>query len=551
VPSTALDVSVASRYARSLIARPGSLVANGSMRRLEIASLLWNAGEQVYLVGLIVFAFRVGGPALVALVGILQSAPSAVAVPLLLRATGGIRTERLLRILVATRAVAILAATVLLAAGAPSWLILLAAVADSLAASLVRSTRSVLAPRLARSTEELVSSNVSISTGRSVAVLVGPLIAALLLTSRDVTATFALGSGLLALAFVVALGVHAAAPLPMPGEPRSAASSGSLASLRRLDHARAIMVVLIGQQLVRGMLPVLLVSLAAEIFRSGDQGFAVLNAAIGAGGLLGGFAAFLLVRRVRLAGSFVAGVLLFGTGFVVPGVAPLALAGILALGASGVGKAILEVTGITLLQRTVPFRQRRGVFGILETLATVSLAGGAVVGAVLVQAAGPTVATLLAGLLPVVLAIASWPILRGADAAMTMPEREIRLIRDVPMLRPLALCTVEELASGVRRETVAAGTDVVRQGDPGTTFYVIESGRLEVVVDGQRVRTLRIGDSFGEIALIRDVPRTATVRATETSELAVIDREQFLAAVLGRGDSASAAEAVIRQHLGT
>jgi CRP-like cAMP-binding protein len=118
------------------------------------------------------------------------------------------------------------------------------------------------------------------------------------------------------------------------------------------------------------------------------------------------------------------------------------------------------------------------------------------------------------------------------------------------MLRPLALCTTEEIASEVQTLEVPAGDDVVRQGDPGESFYVIEAGELEAVVDGQPVRTLRSGDSFGEIALIRDIPRTATVRAVTPAVLTVIERDHFLAAVMGRRDAAAAAEAVVRGHLG-
>src|SRR5262245_1530466 len=157
---------------------------DGSLRRLEIASLLWNAGEQVYLVGLIVYAFRLGGPAAVAVLGILQAGPAVVLVPLILRVSHPVRTERVLSVVVGVRAIAVGAAATVLAGGGPAWLVFAAAAVDAVAASAARPARSSLAPRLARSTEELVASNVSISTGRSVAGLVGPALAAVILATR-------------------------------------------------------------------------------------------------------------------------------------------------------------------------------------------------------------------------------------------------------------------------------------------------------------------------------------------------------------------------------
>ena len=525
-------------------------VTNGSLRRLEVASLLWNAGEQVYLVGLIVFAFRTGGAGLVALLGIGQTAPSVAALPVLLRLTASWRAERLLGALVAVRAVSIGGATLVLATGSPSWLVLLAAGVDALAASLVRSTRSVLAPRLARSTAELVASNVSISTGRSAAGIVGPGLAAILLATHDVTATLAVGAGLFASAFAISVGVRAAAPLPRPAGSSLPSTERWIDSLRPLRHARAIVAVLVGQQLVRGMLPIVLVALAVELLRSGDEGYGILNAAIGVGGLVGGGVTLALVRRVGLAGTFLAGVTLLGLGLMMPGLAPIAGPAVIALGVSGLGKAVLEVSGITLLQRTVPVGLRRPVFGALETAAAVSLTTGAIAGALLVQVVGPATTAIFAGALPISIALVVWPLLRSADAVASVPEHETSLLRAVPMLRPLGLCTMEELAAGVRMERVAPGTEVVRQGDNGDTFYVIEGGRLEVMVDGRPVRIIGAGESFGEIALIRDVARTATVRAVEPSLLAVIGREQFLAAVMGGDESAAMAEEVIRGHLG-
>jgi CRP-like cAMP-binding protein len=124
------------------------------------------------------------------------------------------------------------------------------------------------------------------------------------------------------------------------------------------------------------------------------------------------------------------------------------------------------------------------------------------------------------------------------------------MLRGVPMLGPLTMCTKEELAGNLRRVSVPAGHVIIRQGEVGDAFYILESGAMEAIVDEGPGRPLVPGDSFGEIALLRDIPRTATVRAMKPSTVLALDREHFLAAVTGRRDAITAAEEVIRDRLG-
>jgi hypothetical protein len=323
-----------------------------------------------------------------------------------------------------------------------------------------------------------------------------------------------------------------------------------LAVLRHERHPRLIVTVLAGQQLVRGMLPVLLVALAIDVIGAGDQAVGILGSAVGLGGLIGGGLALWLLRRASLASAFAGAGIVWGATLFVPGLVPMLLAAAIALAIGGAGKAVLEVTGVTLLQRSVPPVHRASVFGILESIVTAAVAAGALIGAGLVALLGPSTALLVAGLLSMVLVAAAWPVLRSADDAAIASERDIHLLRDCAMLRPLALCTTEELAASVRRVSFDAGAEIIRQGDPGDCFYIVETGGVEALVDDLPVRSLREGDSFGEIALLRDVPRTATVRATEPSVMVAIDRDRFLAAVTGQRAASAAAEEVIRGRLG-
>ena len=116
-------------------------------------------------------------------------------------------------------------------------------------------------------------------------------------------------------------------------------------------------------------------------------------------------------------------------------------------------------------------------------------------------------------------------------------------------MEPLPPATIEELASHVVQVHVSAGDVVIRQGDPGDRFYVVTGGQVEVEVDGRPGGVLGEGDHFGEIALLRDVPRTATVEARTDAELLALDRDEFISAVTGNAESARAAHAVAAARL--
>jgi hypothetical protein len=536
------------------------LAGHAALRRLEGASLLWNAGEQVYLVGLLVLAHRAAGSVGVAAVGILQSLPAVALLPLVLRMTAGLRADILLRRLVAIRAAAITVAAVVALSGGLFALVLAAAAVDAVAATLVRPARSVLIPSIARTPEELVATNAFISAGRSLAGLAGPVVAAILIAGDGATRTLALGAILLALAAAATIRMPAASSIARTAARRRAtgpaapaggsAPAAASQAPRRVDHLALIAGLVVGEQIVRGMLPVLVVGLALDRLGAGDASVGILNSAIGLGGLVGGAIAIAVVGRGRLAPVFGIAMALWGVGVAIPGLLPALAPAAAALAIAGIGRSALEVAGVTLLQRTVPLATRATMFGRFETLATLALAAGAVAGAILVNRIGASAGLVIAGALPIVLALVSWPALRSADAAATVPEAEIRLLRAAPMFRPLGLSTIEELAADSRRVTAEPGESVVSEGEPGDAFYIVEAGELSVEVDGRSVRTLDAGASFGEIALLRDTPRTATVRAIAPTTLVAIDREPFLAAVLGRYDASAVANDVIRGHLG-
>ena len=518
-------------------------------RWLEVGSALWTTAEAIYLVGLIVYAFGVGGPPLVALVTVLQSLPSVVLAPAFMAATTRLRRPRLLAGVLTVRCVTVAAAGLLLAMNGPVVGVLALAAIDGLASTVLRPIRGTLVPMIARSPDELVAANVGITTGMSAASLLGPALAPGSWSWRASRPRSSSRPPCSSSRW------QQRAACAMSRTPRnhvrcSVQGLAGLTALAQLTAARTIVAVTVGQRFVRGMLTVLVATAALELLGMDDAGVGVLNSAVGLGMVLGSVLSVALVGQPRLAAAFSGAIALQGIGLAGPALVPLVLPTIVFFVASGAGKAILEVAGNSLLQRTVPTAARGQILALLESFVTAALAAGAVTASILVDRLGPTGALLAAGGLEVVLVVISWPWVRRVDDAAVVPERELRLLRGVAFFRPLQLTTIEDLAGRLEDVHVTAGAEVVRQGEPGDCFFIVESGRLEAVIDGVPVSELGPGDSFGEIALLRDVPRTATVRATADATLVSLAQDDFLSAVTGHTDSSAAVEAVVTSRIG-
>ncbi|HET6850290.1 MAG TPA: cyclic nucleotide-binding domain-containing protein, partial [Gaiellales bacterium] len=270
--------------------------------------------------------------------------------------------------------------------------------------------------------------------------------------------------------------------------------------------------------------------------------------AVGVGGLIGGVVAALLVTRGNLGLYFAAG--LIGWGLPIALIAGItrpwfAIAMFFVIGIANVP---LDVACLTLLQRLAPDAVQGRVFGALETSFSVAIALGAAAAPALLSAFGTDTTLIAFGLLLPALVVVSLPVLRGLDVGISSPERAAA-VRAVPFFAPLPEPTVERIASLLGSATVDAGSVVVRQGDAGDLFYLVETGELVVDRDGEQLATLGPGEYFGEIALVRDVPRTATVRAAQDSTLLTLERDEFIAAVTGHAPSREAADAVVMARL--
>lgn len=541
------DEGVRSRLGRAASAFTSN-ARNPNLRRAQLSFLgAWTA-EWAFTVGLGIVAYRDGGATAVGLVGLLRMVPSAILAPLLSPLADRGRRERVLILVSTLRGLATAAAAVVVGIDGPSSIVYVLAALSTIAATLFRPAHSALLPSLCRTGYELTSANVVRGLLDSAATLLGPLLAAVLLQFTSVTVVFAVAAGASFWAALLLVRLRYYAP-PRPSAPTETrllneAVEGIRAVTRNRDLA-LIIGLAAAQTFTRGALTVFTVVVAIDLLGTGEAGVGTLTAAIGAGAVLGSLAASLLVDTRRLGAWFAVGVALWGLPVMLIGVFPKEAAALLLLACVGVGNALIDLGGFTLLARIAPDDVLARVFGVLESLVALAIGVGAIVTSLVIERIGLRSALVIVGLLCPIAAVASWRRLRGMDRSIDVRDRDIGLLQAVDMLKALPLPSVEQLARGLEPVVVPAGHVVVEEGDIGDRYYVIESGEAEVIGDGHVVTTLGHGEGFGEIALLRRTRRTATVRAASELRLQALRSEHFLPVVLGYTPSAREAQTVV------
>jgi hypothetical protein len=393
------------------------------------------------------------------------------------------------------------------------------------------------------------------STGEAAGVLLGPAIGALLLAIGGV----GLGFAVPAAAFAMASVIVATIGTPMIPMGTAATTTGAGAALRSLlggfgalrgyPSAGLLVGLFATQTFVRGLLTVLLVAAAIELLGLGQAGVGYLNSAIGAGGLVGAVGVMAVVGRRRMGGAVSFALAGWGLPIAIVGIAPVTWLAFPLLGVVGVANAVLDVSGFTLLQRLVPNALRARVFGALEGIVALTFGLGSLVAAPLVGLLGLRTALVVAGALLPALAIVSAAAVRSADAAGVVPHRQVDLLRGIPLFAPLSMVVIERLARSLEPIRHEAGTSVIVQGEAGDAYYIVSSGRADVVHDGATIAEVAAGDGFGEIALLDDRPRTASIVVREALEGYRLPREAFLEAVTGSPLSARAGARLVAERL--
>jgi MFS family permease len=527
----------------------GRVFGNRNLRRLQLAGAGSIVGSWSYVVALAVFAYEAGGASAVGLVALIRYIPSALASPF--ASSLGDRYARA-RVMLASdllrAAVMVLAALAIWTDVSPMVVYLCAAV-TSVASTAFRPAESALLPSLARTPEELTAANVAASTIESVGVFLGPALGGLLLAATGPDVVFAANG----VTFLWSALLIAGLPREQPRAPEEHAARprrfwhGSLAGfaqIAREPRLRTVVMLTSAQTLVFGALTVLIVVLAFDLLDTGSAGVGFLNSAIGVGGLLGSVLAFGLIGRRRLGTSFGLGIAFWGIPIALAAlwVHPIVALGLFAV--IGAANTIVDVSGLTLMQRTAPDHVLARVFGVLEGLLVATAGLGALAAPVLVSLLGERGALAVTGGLLPVLTVLSWQSLEALDVPAA-PGRELELLRANPIFAPLPPATAEELARRLLPVRLAAGAVVFGQGESGDRFYLVAEGDVEVAGS-----ILGPGESFGEIALLRDVPRTATVTARSDVLLYALERDDFIAAVTGHAPSAAVANAVVMARLG-
>jgi MFS family permease len=536
-----------------------SVFVNPALRRIELALAGSMIGDWAYATAVIVWAYGEGGAKLVGIWGAVRLLLMAVAAPL-----GSILADRLPRkaVLIGSdlvRATLVCTAAAMLIVDAPAMAILAVATLTALIGCVFRPAQMAWMPSLTTKPEELTAANGASSTIESLAFFLGPALGALLVISTSVQTVFFLNAATFLLSAFLVHGIRPVVP-DVPGDDGGSEDADEKVGMLRemgggfthIAHDRDLVMVAIltcAQTVVAGATIVLGVVLAVDVLEAGPEAVGVIDSMFGVGAIVGGFFAIARSTRNRLAGDLALGTALWSLPLLLIVAWPSPVTVFAAVILLGFGNPLVDVNFATIVQRLTPDAVLGRVFGAYEGALIGTMALGSAVTPLLLDQFGLrwTLATLaLVVGIPALLFI---PRCLRLDATLRPPEGT-ELLRSIPIFAPMPPAAVEALAGRLVRETALAGTTIIREGEGSDRFLVIESGRVEVTQDGRHLRFEGPGEFFGEIGLLRDVPRTATVTAVEDSQLLSLEREAFLDAVRGTDEAFAAADDIVVRRMG-
>ncbi len=557
------DQLVESRHAISSVFRSPAL------RRLNIALVGSVIGDWAFSVAFSVYVYQQGGATALGVISVVRFVTMAVLASIVSVLADKLDRRRLMIAADVVRAALVLATAMIVAADGPTLPVYILSVLVGVVGLTFRPAQAALLPSLARNPSELTAANVASSTINSLGFFVGPMVAGLLLAVADIGAVFAFDALTFVWSAVMVYGVRpttvviettddveTVTEVATPGDPVAdtepadqvsgmfaGAADGYRAIFRDRD-LRLIVALYVAQTIVAGCSAVYEVTIALDLLNMSESGVGVLNAALGVGGLVGGVVALVLSQRGMLSRDFGIGVALWAAPLLLVAAFASIPAALLAMMLIGIGNSMVDVNAETIVQRLVPDEVLGRVFGALDSAAIGGMAIGAAIMPLMIATIGLRTGLVVIGVAVTLLVVFAVPGLKRVDKIALAPEG-LELLRGVPMLAVLPEHVIERLARTSERVTVRAGVSVFLEGDHGDRFFVIESGIAVVSKSGLPVAELGVGESFGEIALLRDVPRTATVAAVSDLTARAIDRRHFLPAVTGHADASQQAELVV------
>ncbi len=515
--------------------RTGAVLArvlgNRRLRRAELAFVGFSLAEFAVWTAMLVYAYQRGGTTAAGLIAVAQLAPAAIVAPFAAEVVDRRGGAHALLLGYVLQAAAMAATAIVILAHGPALVAYAFAIVAASAVTFSRPAQAKMISSISEHPDELTGAAAVSSWVEAASALGGPLLAGLGLAIG--------GPGLVFAAFAIAVAGSALLVAPLRSvrdrgvdEDDENIEEGVLAGLKALRSersARALVLLIGAEHIGFGAVDVLAVVLAISVLSLGAPGAGYLNAAFGAGATLGGLAALSLAGTRRVALPLVVAAIAWSAAFVALGVFKTPVAAFILLPLSGVCQAVLDTGGRAMLARVTPHEVLGRVFGVLEGVMMATLAIGSLLVPILVALGGVTAA--LIGVAAVLLAAAVLPIasLRTLDTAA--PAAAIAILRRHHLFESLPPPALESVARELAPITTHAGEAIIIQGDIGDRFYLIISGEFDVTIAGKHVRTLSAGDGFGEIALLRDVPRTASVTANTDGNLYGLDREPFLDAL--------------------
>ena len=552
--------------------------SNPALRRIGFAYALFVSAEFGIWIALLVYAYGHGGASASTTIVLVQLIPCIVLAPFVGAFVDRRRPSRVLRVgyLFQTASLATLAVAIGL--NAPSLVVFVLAPLTAISLTMTRSPQAAILPFIVRTPDELTAANAMTGWTDGAASLVGPALVGVLVAVSGLTAAVAATSAMSLIALVLTAGLPGPAPATRSQESsggesdkdqggggwtgnRAASVSRNVDSIRagvgynlaavaRNPQIRVLLTLHTFYFVVVGSLDLLCVVLAVDFLHMGPGGAGFLNAAFGGGALFAAFFTAFLVGRRHLSRTLTAALLVAVISLAIIGVAPRVVPALLLIACVGLAGAVFDTTGRTLLQRSAPPEAIAGAFSILESLMDFGLATGVIVVRVALAIGGIRAALMAPAVCALVLMAVLWRRLRNIDASATIPQVEIQLLRSIPIFASLPAPSLEGVARQLMPVAVPAGTVVIREGDDGDLYYAVADGELAVSRGGTVRQIVAHGDGFGEIALIRDVPRQATVTTLSDALLYSLEKESFLETVTGHVSAISAARTVITHHLG-
>jgi Cyclic nucleotide-binding domain len=520
---------------------------------LVSAYALFTINEYSVWIAVLVYAYAHGGATAAGVVSVAQLAPAALCAPFM-AVVADRHPERLLLSGLGAQTGGLSLAAVAVDRHWASILVYAGAVVASTSLTAVRPAQTALLPSLARTPNELTAANVALSWVEALAVAAAGLWTAALLTAG-------IGQVLAAAALLVLAANWLIAVLPV-SEPvfTGAAECDDAGSsvwtefqagariAGRAPGVRTLVGLLAAEDVVVGGLDVLFVVIAFRVLHRPESWVGYLNSAYGLGGVVAGAATVLLIGK-RLPRPIVVAALVLGVSLAAVSFAPGAAVTVGLLTIVGAARAVMDMASRTLLQRSVAPDVLGRVFGLVEGFSMATLAVGSITVPLLIRLGGSTAALVCIGLvLPVVVA-ASARHLSTLDRGIPIPVTEIALLRSVSLFARLPASTLEAIARSLTSITLRPGDVLIREGEVGDRYYVVADGRLTVTQAMVTLREVGRGAGLGEIALLRDIPRTATVTADTDCRLFMLSRDVFVSAVTGHAPSRRMAESVVAERL--